>query len=145
MATKKYILKQHYDLTTTVKVDGQQVVIRFTGGSRYSQTKGFFITSDEPTQKALEKSASFGRIYVEDKSYSVASKPTVSAPKEKPATAEDMLQNPETAIRDTTVTSKAKAIAYVQGRFDASFVSNEIPKMKLEAAQRWNVLFTAWH
>lgn len=145
MATKRYILKRIYDLTTTVVVDGVQVVVRFTGGSRYSGTRGFYITKDERIQKALEESNSFGKIYDEDKTYVIASAPKVDAPKEKVPTAEDMLQNPETAIRDTTVTSKAKAIAYVQGKFDATFVSNDIAKMKIEAAQRWNIIFTAWH
>ena len=144
MAAKKYLLKQCYDLTTTVKIDKSQVVIRFTGGSRHSGTRGFYITKDERIQKALEKSAGYGSVYVEDKSYNIERKP-MAAPVEVVPTPENMLQDPENAIRDTTVTSKAKAIAYVQGMFDASFVSNDIAKMKLEAAQRWNVIFAAWN
>lgn len=124
-------------------VEGKQVVIRFTGGSRYTQTRGFYICSDEKIQRALEKDPSFGRVYVEDKSYNVVRPTVVAAPKIERA--EGALLDPETAIRDTTVTSRAKAIAYVQGHFDASFVSSEIPKMKIEAAQRWNVIFTAWN
>lgn len=144
MATKKYLLKQCYDLTTTVKIDKMQVVIRFTGGSRHTGTRGFYITKDERIQRALEKSSGFGRVYVEDKTYNNTPKPAAPA-SVSVVTPEDMLQNPETAIRDTTVTSKTKAIAFVQGRFDASFVSNDIPKMKLEAAQRWNVIFESWN
>ena len=144
MAVKRYILKQCYDLTTTVTIDKMQVVVRFTGGSRHSGTRGFYITKDERIQKALEKSSGFGRVYVEDTSYNIERKAT-PAPTEKIPTPEDMLQDPENAIRDTTVTSKAKAIAYVQGKFDASFVSNDIAKMKLEAAQRWNLIFAAWN
>ena len=143
MATKKYILKQYYDLTTTVMIGEKQVVIRFTGGSRHTQTRGFYISSDERIQKALEKSPSYGRVYVEDKTYNIVRPKAAPAP--VVTTPEDVLRDPETATRDTTVTSKAKAIAFIQGMFDASFVSNEIPRMKLEAAQRWNVLFTAWN
>lgn len=62
----------------------------------------------------------------------------------KSNTIEDELLNPATAVYDESVTTKAMAVAYIQGMYGESFESTTVEEMKREAARRWNVVFSNW-
>lgn len=124
--------------------NGKKRFVKFSGGSRNARTRGFFSTSSEVLQKALESDVLFNVAYRLESTIK-------GTPKAQESTApvinmEDYLQDPETAVRDTSVTSKKMAVAFIQATFGEAFPSevNTVEECKRYAAEHFNVLFEKW-
>lgn len=128
------------DLSLAIKVNGVIRKVKFVSSAIYGTKCESLFSADEELAEAMMKHPLFGvYFYVKEmpKSMVEASK------EEKPTSMEDELRDPATAVYDDTVTTKSKAIAYVQGKFDDTFSdTTNIEDMKREAARRWNVIFT---
>lgn len=136
-----FTTKRPSNLALCLKIRGSYRTIRFTPpvyfGIAYPST---FSTSDEDIIAAMKKHPDFNVTFFVKEEVDTTPK-VVEAAKVKPL--EEELRDPATAVYDDTVTTKRKAIAYVQGKFDDTFSSTtNIEDMKREAARRWNVIFT---
>ncbi len=68
---KSYILIHDFALSTPIVVDGREVRVDFSGGSKPMNQNGEFCTSDEKLQKAIENDAGYGKVFKLYKSYGV--------------------------------------------------------------------------
>lgn len=102
--------------------------------------ESLYSTADDAIIEALKKHKYFG-VY-----FFLKSDDAPAPKKEEPKTIEEELNDPETAIRNESVTTKQMAIAFIQGTFGDTFSAPNmsVEEMKREAARRWNVLFVKW-
>ncbi len=144
MVTKKYQLTRLHSLVTSFKTPSGVRIIVFEGGSRHHERKGYFITSDEELQKAIEESAGFNKDYklaetFEDKTKEVEE---VVAPIAK--SYEDYLPYPAEVVRETSVTSLQKAKMWLQATHSKTFKGTSKEDIQREAAEVYNTLFVNW-
>lgn len=97
-----------------------------------------FTTHDPDLIEALKAAPEFGVVFYLDENDEATKSTQVQSAKP----IEEELFDPATAIYDDTVTTRRKAVAYIQGKFDEMFTSTTVDEMKREAARRWNVVFT---
>lgn len=141
MATYKFTSFGSRPMTLYLLVDGRREKIKITPPVFYGNyEKAYYITNDSKIAEALKKHPSFGALfYLESE---VDDTPKVAEVVVKP---EDLLVDPVNVIFEESVTSKAKAVAYIQGMYDESFSNTtSIEEMKKEAARRWNIIFVNW-
>ena len=101
-----------------------------------------FATRDKDLADAIKAHHYFGTyIFVKREA---AETPKVVAEDAKPKTIEDELRDSANAIIVENVTTKAMAIAYIQGMYGESFTATSVEEMKREAARKWNVIFKNW-
>ena len=101
-----------------------------------------FSTRDKDLADAIKAHHYFGTyIFVKRETDET---PKVVAEDAKPKTIEDELRDSANAIIVENVTTKAMAIAYIQGMYGESFTATSVEEMKREAARKWNVIFKNW-
>lgn len=141
MKTYRFATGDTKSLTLHLIVKGRREKVHIEAPVAYGITdKAYYSTSNEDVAKALMEHPYFGeQFHLESE--------VDDAPKEvevvvKP---EDLLVDPVNVIFEESVTSKAKAMAYIQGMYDESFSNTtSIEEMKKEAARRWNIIFVNW-
>lgn len=141
MKTYRFVTGDSKSLTLHLIVKGRREKVHIEAPVAYGITdKAYYSTSNEDIAEALKKHPYYGEQFrleseVDDtpKEVEVVVKP------------EDLLTDAENAIYEESVTSKAKAVAYIQGMYDESFANtSSIEEMKKEAARRWNIIFVNW-
>ena len=101
--------------------------------------ESLYSTADDAMVQALKNHKYYGvYFFLKSEDSSTTSTEAVEPAK----TIEEELRDPATAVYDDTVTTRRKAVAYIQGKFDEMFTSTTVEEMKREAARRWNVVFT---
>lgn len=140
MKTYRFVTGDTKSLTIHLIVKGRREKVAIEAPVAYGITdKAYYSTSNEDIANALKKHPYFGeQFHLESE---VDDTPKVAEVVVKP---EDLLTDAENAIYEESVTSKAKAVAYIQGMYDESFTSTSIEEMKKEAAKRWNIIFVNW-
>lgn len=119
--------------------------IAFENGSRYHNMKGYFTTSSEELQKAIENSVLFGTEIILAEETINEETPKQEEPQEATIiNYREMLANAETAIEEPSVTSIQKAKMWLQANHGKSFVGTSKDEIKREAATIYNVLFPNW-
>lgn len=129
------------DLSLAIKVNGVIRKVKFVSSAIYGTKCESLFSADEELAEAMMKHPLFGvYYYVKEmpKSMVEASK------EEKPKTIEEELKDSASAIIVESVTTKAMAIAYIQGMYGESFTATSVEEMKREAAKKWNTLFPKW-
>lgn len=132
--------RSHYNLS--VKVDNTWRTVKFEPPVIHGNVlQSTFSTSDPKLTKALKEHPWFDKIFFVQRT--IDDTPTAPA---KVKTIEEELKDPDTAIRNESVTTKQMAIAFIQGSFSETFSAPNlsVEEMKREAARRWNVLFVKW-
>lgn len=103
--------------------------------------ESLYSTADDAMVQALKNHKYYG-VYFFLKSEDSSTTNTEAVEPAKPI--EDDLTDPENAIIVESVTTKAMAIAYIQGMYGESFTATSVEEMKREAAKKWNTLFPKW-
>lgn len=143
MTTIVFTTRSSASLSLFIMLRGRSEHIQFIPPSVYGKVgEATFATCDENVIKALREHPYFNYIFFVKEEIKGSDKPSATAKK----SAEDYLQNKDTAIVDSTVTTKKMAAAFIQGQFNEFFSpeSTTVEEMKIEAARRWNVLFEKW-
>ncbi|MEG1622806.1 MAG: hypothetical protein RR330_05480 [Alistipes sp.] len=136
MTIKKYVLTDIQELTTTIIVNDEPRIINFSGGSRASGTRGFFVTDNSAVQDSIESSSRFGSVFKIEA--------TITEPVTQPTTPTDGLSDPS-VIQEPTVTSKNKAIKYLMDTYNATFsASTSIDEIKKDALEKYHTVFINW-
>lgn len=142
MKTYRFVTGDTKSLTIHLIVKGRRERVIIDAPVAYGITdRAYYSTSNEDIANALMEHPYFGeQFYLESE---VDDTPKVTeVVVEKP---EDLLVDPVNVIFEESVTSKAKAMAYIQGMYDESFSNTtSIEEMKKEAARRWNIIFVNW-
>jgi hypothetical protein len=140
MKTFKFTTGDSRSLAIHLIVNGRRVRVHIEPPVAYGFIdKAYYITNDEKIAEALKKHPNYGFLFHLESE--VDDTPKVTEVVVKP---EDLLTDAENAIYEESVTSKAKAVAYIQGMYDESFTSTSVEEMKKEAAKRWNIIFVNW-
>lgn len=143
MKTYKFVTGNTQCTTIHLTVGTRRVKVQIAPPVFYGNVgEAYYITSNEDIAQALMKHPGYGAVF----SLANVTEDTPIAKtevvEEKP---EDLLTDAENAIYEESVTSKAKAVAYIQGMYDESFANtSSIEEMKKEAARRWNIIFVNW-
>lgn len=143
---KIYRLKTAFGASVPVILkNGKKRYIRFTGGSRAARTRGFFSTNNEELQRALEADECFNVVYELEAEHNVSTEQSESTSEMKQPI-EMYLIDVNTAIHDSSVTSKKMARAFIQAEFGGVLPSDPVTveEMKQYAAQNYNVVFDKW-
>lgn len=119
-------------------------VITFDHGSRHHNRKGYFITSDEELQKAIEESANFGIEIILDEQTIKEDTPKEVVKEALPVDYKAMLNDADNAIEAPEVTSIQKAKMWLQATYGKSFSGTSKDDIQREAATAYNVLFPNW-
>lgn len=119
-------------------------VITFDHGSRHHNRKGYFITSDEELQKAIEESADFGIEIILDEQTIKEDTPKEVVKEALPVDYKAMLNDANNAIEAPEVTSIQKAKMWLQATYGKSFSGTSKDDIQREAATSYNVLFPNW-
>lgn len=125
-----------------VKVRGRLVNVNFIPSVLFGiRGESTFATRDKDLADAIKAHHYFG-------TYIFVKRETDEAPKvveeAKSKSVEEDLKDSANAIIVENVTTKAMAIAYIQGMYGENFTSTSVEEMKREAAKRWNTLFPKW-
>jgi hypothetical protein len=142
MKTFKFTTGDSRSLAIHLIVNGRRVRVHIEPPVAYGFIdKAYYITNDEKIAEALKKHPNYGFLFHLESEVDDTPKVT-EVVVVKP---EDLLVDPVNVIFEETVTSKAKAVAYIQGMYDESFSNTtSIEEMKKEAARRWNIIFVNW-
>ncbi len=133
-----FYTREPRNLSLAFVVNGKLRTVTFTTPVLYGNVGNSTFTAHDPDlAKAMKESPYFNTVYYVKEEREDRDNTTIV---QKPI--EDELLDPATAIYDDTVTTRRKAVAYIQGKFDEMFTSTTIEDMKREAARRWNVVFT---
>lgn len=143
MITKKYSLTRMFLAVFTFKTPSGIKVITFDHGSRHHGRNGYFITSDEELQEAIEKSGYFGTEIILDEQTIKEETPKQEEPKVV-TNYREMLSDMENATEVAEITSIQKAKMWLQANHGKSFVGTTKDDIKREAATSYNVLFPNW-
>lgn len=131
------------NLTMSIKVNGRTRWVKFTFPVIYgNKGKSTFSTCDKALVDALKAHPEYGSLFYIMETIDEPNTEDSNAYTTTAKTIEEELLDPATAIYDDTVTTRRKAVAYIQGKFDEMFTSTTVDEMKREAARRWNVVFT---
>lgn len=144
MITKKYSLTRMHSLVTCYNTPSGKRVITFDHGSRHHNRKGYFITSDEELQKAIEESANFGIEIILDEQTIKEDTPKEVVKEALPVDYKAMLNDADNAIEAPEVTSIQKAKMWLQATYGKSFSGTSKDDIQREAATAYNVLFPNW-
>ena len=147
MRRKKYVLSRWFSLVTSFRTPSGLKVVTFENGSRYHDRKGYFVTSDEELQKAIESSGYFGSEILLEQEEVIGDKSTKKEEAFVTPTVksyEDYLPNPAEAVRETTVTTLQKAKMWLQATHGKTFKSTSKDDIQREAAEVYNTLFVNW-
>jgi hypothetical protein len=129
------------DLSLAIKVNGVIRKVKFVSSAIYGTKCESLFSADEELAEAMMKHPLFGvYYYVKEMPKSVVE----ASKEEKPKTIEEELNDSASAIIVESVTTKAMAIAYIQGMYGESFTATSVEEMKREAAKKWNTLFPKW-
>lgn len=141
MKTYKFVTGDTKGMTIHLRINGRGERVNIEPPVSYGlKDKAYYITSNSAIAEELKRHPAFNILFFLESE--VDHTPVVEK-KEKVVV--DYLQDEDSAIYEETVTSKAKAVAYVQGMYDEAFQDmSSIDAMKKEAAQRWNVIFVNW-
>lgn len=142
MKTYRFVTGDSKSLTLHLIVKGRREKVHIEAPVAYGITdKAYFSTSNEDIAEALKKHPYYGEQFRLESEVDDTPKET-EVVEEK---LEDLLADPVNVIFEESVTSKAKAVAYIQGMYDESFANtSSIEEMKKEAARRWNIIFVNW-
>lgn len=129
------------DLSLVFKVNGVLRKVKFVSSAIYGTKCESLFSADTELAEVMKKHPLFGvYFWVKEEPKAIIEIAEVS----KPKSAEDELTNPNEATIVESVTTKAMAIAYIQGMYGESFTTTSVEEMKREAAKRWNTLFPKW-
>lgn len=129
------------DLSLAIKVNGVLRKVKFVSSAIYGTKCESLFSADAELAEAMKKHPLYGvYFWVKEEPKAVAEVAAVA----KPKTIEEELSDIENAIIVESVTTKAMAIAYIQGMYGESFTATSVEEMKREAAKRWNTLFPKW-
>lgn len=118
--------------------------IAFENGSRYHNMKGYFTTSSEELQKAIENSVLFGTEIILAEETIKEEAPKQESKEMIPTNYREMLTDPDNAIEEPSVTTIQKAKMWLQANYGKSFKSTSKDEIKREAATTYNALFPNW-
>lgn len=125
-----------------VKVRGRLVNVNFIPSVLFGiRGESTFATRDKDLADAIKAHHYFGTYIFVKREIDEDSKVVEEV---KTKTIEDDLIDAKNAIIVESVTTKAMAIAYIQGMYGESFTATSVEEMKREAAKRWNTLFPKW-
>ena len=130
-------------LSFNVKINNCLILVRFAPPVHFGVVgESTFTTRNPELIEALKSHERFGSLFFLKEEI----KPQESKPEQKKELSlEDYLTDPVNVIFEESVTSKAKAVAYIQGMYDEAFSNTtSIEEMKKEAAKRWNIIFVNW-
>ena len=140
MKTYRFVTGDTKSLTIHLIVKGRREKVSIEAPVAYGiMDKAYYSTSNEDIAEALKKHPYYGeQFHLESEVDDTPNEEVIVKP-------EDLLTDAENAIYEESVTSKAKAMAYIQGMYDESFSNTtSIEEMKKEAAKRWNIIFVNW-
>lgn len=134
-----FTTKSTKTIDISVKVNGKSHRVSFMPSVLFGvKGESLYSTADDAMVQALKNHKYYG-VY-----FFLKSEDAPVLIKEETKTIEDELLNPATVVYDESVTTKAMAVAYIQGMYGESFESTTVEEMKREAARRWNVVFSNW-
>lgn len=125
------------DLSFTIKVNGVLRRVKFVSSAIYGTKCESLFSADAELAEAMKKHPMYGVYFYVKEDSNVASEVEETSKPEKGVKADN-------ATIVDTVTTKAMAIAYIQGVFGESFESSTVEDMKNEALRKWNVNFVNW-
>lgn len=129
------------DLSLVIKVNGELRKVKFVSGAIYGTKCESLFSADADLAEAMKKHSLFGVYFFVKEEIKDASD---AAHDPKAKSVEEDLKDSANAIIVENVTTKAMAIAYIQGMYGENFTSTSVEEMKREAAKRWNTLFPKW-
>lgn len=130
-------------LSFNVKINNRLILVQFAPPLYFGVVgESTFTTRNPELIEALKSHERFGSLFFLKEEI----KPQKAMPEQKKELSlEDYLTDADNSIYEETVTSKAKAVAYIQGMYDETFSNTtSIEEMKKEAARRWNIIFVNW-
>lgn len=134
-----FTTKSSKTIDISVDVNGKRQRVSFMPSVLFGvKGESLYSTADDAVAEALKKHKYYGvYFYLKSEDAPVSNVETTKA-------IEDEVRDPETAVYEESVTTKAMAIAYIQGMYGESFTSTSVEDMKREAARKWNVIFKNW-
>lgn len=145
MITKKYKLTRMFSAVLTFRLVSRSETITFANGSRHHGRNGYFVTSDEELQEAIEKSPYFGTEIIVAEQTINEETPKQEEPQEATIiNYREMLTDAESSIEAPEVTTIQKAKMWLQANYGKSFKGTTKDEIKKEAAATYNVIFPNW-
>jgi len=138
--------------TFIYRKNGERVTCKFMPvQNQQSIGDYFFYTADKEVVDALKKHPRYNDVFILEQDIQEV-EPVVLNSMINPVedtnniSYEDLCTDKENIIKDDTVKNKGMATAYLQSKFNTVFSSDAktVHEMKVDAAKRFNLVFSSW-